>query len=155
MTESSSRRCLSMFHWQLFICVCIHAFSIHSINMFKHHGVSGYCCPTEMSRDGNLHSVQFSHSVVSNSLRPHESRHARPSCPPPTPRVHSDLHPSSQWCHPAISSLVVPFFSCPQSLPASGSFSVSQLFARGGQSIAVSASTSVLPKNTQDWYTLG
>ena len=77
-------------------------------------------------------SVQFSHSVVSDSLRPHESQHARPPCPSPTPGVHPDLHPSSQWCHPAIPSSVVPFFSCPQSLPASKSFPMSQLFAWGG-----------------------
>ena len=84
-------------------------------------------------------SVQFSHLVVSNSLRPHELQHARPPCPPPTPGVHSNLHPSSQWCHPAISSSVVPFSSCPPSLPASESFPMSQLFAWGGQSTGVSA----------------
>ena len=96
-------------------------------------------------------SVQFSHSVVSDSLRPHESQHARPPCPSPTPGVHPDSHPSSQWCHPAISSSVVPFSSCPQSLPASESFPMSQLFTSGGQSIGVSALASFLPKNTQDW----
>ena len=100
-------------------------------------------------------SVQFSHSVVSDSLRPHESQHARPPCPSPTPGVHSDSRPLSQWCHPAISSSVVPLSSCPQSLPASGSFPMSQLFAWGGQSIGVSASASVLPMNTQDWSPLG
>jgi len=84
-------------------------------------------------------SVQFSHSVVSSSLRPHESQHARPPCPSPTPGVHSDSRPSSQWCHPAISSSVVPFSSCPQSLPASESSPVSQLFSWGGQSIGISA----------------
>ena len=96
-------------------------------------------------------SVQFSPSVVSDSLRPHESQHARPPCPSPTPGVHSNLHPSSQWCHPTISSSIVPFSSCPQSLPASESFPMSQLFAWGGQSIGVSASASVLPKNIQGW----
>ena len=96
-------------------------------------------------------SVQFSCSVVSHSLRPHESQHARPSCPSPTLRVHADSHPSSQWCHPAISSSVSPFSSCPQFLPASGFFPMSQLFTWGGQSIGVSASASVLPTNTQDW----
>ena len=96
-------------------------------------------------------SVQFSRSVVSDSLRPHESQHARPPCPSPTPGVHPDSRPSSHWCHPAISSSVVPFSSCPQSLPASGSFPMSQLFAWGGQSIGVSASAPVLPMNTQDW----
>ena len=85
-------------------------------------------------------SVQFSHSVVSDSLRPHESQHARPPCPSPTPGVYSDSCPSSRWCHPAISSSVVPFSSCPQSLPASGSFPVSQLFTWGGKSTGVSAS---------------
>ena len=94
-------------------------------------------------------SIQFSHSVMSISLRPHESQHARPPCPSPTPGVHSDSCPSSRWCHPAISSSVIPFFSFPQSLPASESFPMSQLFAWGGQSIGVSALASVLPKNTQ------
>ena len=98
---------------------------------------------------------QFSCSVVSDSLRPHELQHARPPCPSPTPRVHSDSRPSSHWCHPAISSSVVPFSSCPQSLPASESFPMSQLFAGGGQSIVVSASASVLPMNTQGWSHLG
>ena len=93
--------------------------------------------------------VQFSRSVVSNSLRPHESQHARPPCPSPTPGVHSDSRPLSQWCHPAISSSVVPFSSCRQSLPASDSFPMSQLFAWGGQSIGVSALASFLPKKSQ------
>ena len=100
-------------------------------------------------------SVQFSCSVVSNSLWPHESQHARPPCPSPTPRVYSNSCPSSRWCHPAISSSVVPFSSCPQSLPASESFPTSQLFSWGGKSIGVSASASVLPMNTQDWTPLG
>ena len=99
-------------------------------------------------------SVQFNCSVLSNSLRPHESQHARPPCPSPIPRVHPNPCPSSQWCHPAISSSVIPFSSCPQSLPASGSFPMSQLFASGGQSIGVSALATVLPKNTQDWSPL-
>ena len=92
---------------------------------------------------------------MSDSLRPHEVQHARPPCPSPTPRVYSNSWPSSWWCHPAISSSVVPFSSCPQSLLASGSFPVSQLFAWGGQIIGVSASASVLPMNTQDWSPLG
>ena len=100
-------------------------------------------------------SVQFSRSVVSDSLWPHESQHARPPCPSPTPGVYSNSCPWSQWCHPAISSSVVPFSSCPQSLPASGSFPMSQLFAWGGQSIGISATASVLPMNTQDWSPLG
>ena len=103
-----------------------------------------------------LPSVQFS-SVQSLSrvwlLRPHELQHARPPSPPPTPGVHSNSCPSSQWCHPAISSSVVSFFSCPHSLPASGSFPMSQLFTSGGQSIGVSALALVLPKNTQDEWT--
>ena len=99
-------------------------------------------------------SVQFSCSVVSDSLRPHELQHARPPCLSPTPGVHWDSRPLSQWCHPAISSFVVPFSSCPQSLSSSESFPVSQLFAWGGQSIGVSASAWVLPKNTQDWSPL-
>ena len=93
--------------------------------------------------------VQFSRSVVSDSLRPHEVQHARSPCRSPTPRVYSNSCPSNRWCHPAFSSSVVPFSSCPQSIPASGSFPVSQLFAWGGQSIGVSASASVLPINTQ------
>ena len=96
-------------------------------------------------------SVQFSRSVVSNSLRPHESQHARPPCPSPTPRVHSDSRPSSQWCHPAISSSVIPFSSCPQSFPASESFPMSQLFTWGGQSTGVSALASFLPKKSPGW----
>ena len=99
-------------------------------------------------------SVQSSRSVVSDSLRPHELQHARPPCPSPTPRVYSNSCPSSQWCHPAISPSVIPFSSCPQSLPASGSFPMSQLFTWGGQSIGVSALASVLPVNTQDWSLL-
>ena len=98
-----------------------------------------------------LVSVQFSCSVVSDSLRPYESQHARPSCLSPTPRVHSDSRPSSQWCHPAISSSVVPFYSCPQSLPASESFPMGQPFSWGGQSTGVSASASFLPKKSQGW----
>ena len=98
-----------------------------------------------------ISSVQFSCSVVSDSLWPHESQHTRPLCPSPTPGVHSDSHPSSRWCHPAISSSVVPFSSCPQSLPASESFPMSQLFAWGGQSTGVSALASFLPKKSQGW----
>ena len=100
------------------------------------------------------HSVQFSHSVMSDSLRPHEPQHTRPPCPSPSPEVHSNSCPLSRWCHPTISSSVVPFF-CPQYFPASGSFPMSQFFASDGQSIGVSASASVLPMNTQDWSPLG
>ena len=119
---------------------CCHQFTLHLWSLFL--AVS------------NFSSVQFSHSVVSDSLQPHESQHTRPPCPSPTLGVHSDSHPSSQWCQPAISSSVVPFSSCPQSLPASESLPMSQLFAWGGQSSGVSALASVLPKNTQEWSPL-
>ena len=98
-----------------------------------------------------LSSVQFCHSVMSDSLRPHESQHARPPWPSPTPGLHSDSCPLRQWCHPAISSSVVPFSSCFQSLPASESFPVSQLFTWGGQITGVSALPSFLPKKSQGW----
>ena len=101
------------------------------------------------------HSVQFSHSVVSNSLRPHELQHARPPCPLPTPGVYTNSCPLSRWCHLTISSSVIPFSSCLQSFPTSEFFLMSQLFTSGGQNIGVSASTSVLPMNTQDWSPLG
>ena len=102
-----------------------------------------------------LCSLQFSRSVVSNSLRPHGLQHTRPPCPSPTPRVYSNPCPLSQWCHPAISSSVIPFSTCLQSLPASGSFQMSQLFASSGQSIGASASASVFPVNSQGWFPLG
>ena len=101
-----------------------------------------------------LSSVQFSRSVMSDSLQPHELKHARPPCPSPTPGVHSDSRPSSQWCHPAISSSVVLFSSCSQSLPASESFPMSQLFTWGGQSTGVSALASFFPKKSQGWSPL-
>ena len=101
-----------------------------------------------------LCSVQFSRSVLSDFLRPHEPQHASPPCPLPTPRVYTNSCPLSRWCHPNISSSVVPFSSYPQSFPASGSFQMSQLFTSGGQSIGVSATTSILPMNTQDWSSL-
>ena len=100
-------------------------------------------------------SVQFNCSVVYDSLRPHGLQHTTPPCPSPIPRVYSNSSPLNWWCHPTISSSVVPFSSCPQFFPASGSFQMSQLFASGGQSIKVSASTSVLPMNIQDWSPLG
>ena len=103
----------------------------------------------------SISSVQFSCSVMSDSLQPHELQHVRLPCPSPTPRVYTNSCPLSRWCHPTISSSVVPFSSCPQSFPASGSFPMSQLFTSGGQSIRVSASASVLPMNTQDWSSLG
>ena len=100
-------------------------------------------------------SVQFSRSVMFDSLRPHEPQHARPPCPSLTPGVHPNSCSLSRWCHPTISPSVVPFSSCPQFFPASGSFQMSQLFTSGGQSTGVSASTSVLPMNTQNWSPLG
>ena len=102
-----------------------------------------------------ISSVQFSCLVMSDSLQPHEPQHARPPCPSPTPGVHPNPFPLSWWCHPTISSSVVPFSSCPLFFPTSGSFQKSQLFASGGQSIGVSTSKSVLPMNTQDWSPLG
>ena len=104
-----------------------------------------------MKHELQFSSVQFSHSVMSDSLRPHESQYVRPPCPSPSPGVHSNSCPSSRWCHPATSSSIVPFSSCPQSLPASESFPMSQLFAWGGQSTAVSALASFLPKKFQGW----
>ena len=110
---------------------------------------------TQEAQGRPFSSVQsLSHSVGSDSLQPHESQHARPPCPSPSPRVRSNSRPSSRWCHPANSSSVVPFSSCPQSLPASESFPMSQLFTWSGQSTGVSASASFLPKNTQGWSPL-
>ena len=106
-------------------------------------------------RRWRISSVQFSHSVMSNALGPHEPQQARLPYPSTTPGVYPNSCPSNRWCHPAISSSVITFSSCPQSLPASGSFPVSQLFTWGGQSIGVSALASVLPMNTQDWSPLG
>ena len=100
-------------------------------------------------------SVQFSRSVVSNSLWPHGVHHTRPPCPSPTPRAYLNSCPLSWWCHPAISSSVIPFSSCLQSFPESGSFPMSQFFTSGGQSIGASALASVLPVNIQDWFPLG
>ena len=100
-------------------------------------------------------SVQFSRSVMSDSLWPHGLQQAKPPCPSPTHRAYSNSCPSSRWCHPTVSSSVIPFSSCSQPFPASGSFPMSQLFTSGGQSIGVSASASVLPMNTQDWSPLG
>ena len=99
-----------------------------------------------------IQSVQFSSSVMSDYLQTHELQHARPPCPSPTPGVYPNSCPSRRWCHPAISSSVIPLSSCPQSLPASESFPMTQLFTWGGQSIGASALASVLPKNTQDWF---
>ena len=133
------------------------------LKIFSHSNrcaIISHCCfNLQFSNDKwcrlQFSSVHFSLSVMSDSLRPHEPQHARPPSPWPTPGVYSNSYPSSQWCHPAISSSVVPFSSCPQSLPASGSFPINQLFAWGGQSIGVSASASVLPMNTQGWSPSG
>ena len=131
------------------VSVAVHAWDLIFIT-------STIAWPHVNSRGGTqLSWVQFSHSVMSNSLRPHKSQHTRPPCPSPTPGVYSNPCPSSRWCHPAISSSVVPFSSYPQSLPASGSFPISQYFASGSQSIGVSASASVLPMNPQDWSPWG
>ena len=111
---------------QIFLCIVYYIFNMGRICL---------CC-----------------SVVSDSLRPHGLQHTRPPCPSPTPRVYSDSCPLSLWCHPTISSSVVPFSACPQTFPASGSFQMSQFFASGGQNIGVSASASVLPMNIQDWF---
>ena len=130
----------------------------------KHNTWRGKLQPTPVFLPGKSHGwrnlvgyspVQFSHSVVSDSLWPHGPQHARPPCPSPTPGVYSNSGPLSRWCHPTISSSAVPFSSCLQYFPSSGSFQMSQLFASGGQNIRVSASTSVLPMNTQDWFPLG
>ena len=118
----------------------------------KNYVKAEYCQPAYLTYMQS--SIQFSHSVVSDSLRPHELQQARPPCPSPTPKVHSNSRPLSRWCHPAISSSVIPFSSCPQSFPASESFPIHQLFASGGQSIGASVSASVLPTNTQDWSPL-
>ena len=128
----------SIAHWQCIFRVMKYSYAL------KHNNPVFIIC-----------SVQFSHSVVSDSLRPHELQHARPPCLSPAPGVHSNPCPLSQWCHPTILSSVVPFSSCSQSFPASGSFPMSQLFAWDGQSIGVSASASVLPMNTRDWSPLG
>ena len=125
----------------LFSLFLIFSFNLHFIYFFKYVKV----------HINQIRSDQISHSVASDSLPPHESQHTRPPCPSPTPGVHSDSRPLSQWCHPAISSSVVPFSSCLQSLPASGSFPMSQLFAWGGQSTGVSALASVRPKKSQGW----
>ena len=120
----------------------------------------GSAFPSVLSDSAPQHSsapswlVQFSCSVVSDSLQPHGPQHARPACPSPTPGAYSTSCPLSWWCHPTISSSVIPFSSSPQSFPASGSFQMSQLFASGGQRIGVSASASVLPMNIQDWFPL-
>ena len=119
------------------------------------HSTSYYPWVSWQTLRWSLGSVQFNHSVVSDSLWPHGLQSARLPCSSSAPRTCSNSCPLSQWCHSTISSSVIPFSSCLQSFPASGSFPVSQFFTSGGQSIGVSASTSVLPMNTQDWSSLG
>ena len=128
----------------------LNQYPIHTLHLFA-------MFPVSLMQNNSLmfSSIQFSSVAQLCSLQPHESQHARPPCLSPTPGVYPNSCPLSWWCHPAISSSVIAFFSCPQSLPASGSFPVSQLFAWGGQSIGVSALASVLPMNTQDWSPLG
>ena len=125
------------------MCICICVYVCKHISVSLKHATFISC------------SVQFICSVVSDSLRPHGLQHSRPPCPSPTPGVHSNSCPLSRWCHQTISSSVVPFSSCLQSFPASGSFQMSQHFTSDGQSIGLSSSTSVLPMNIQDWCTLG
>ena len=122
----------------------------------QHHSLLQQCkSKLQWPHRGQNQFSQLSHSVMSDSLQPHEPQHTKPPCPSPNARVYPNPNPLSWWCHPTISSSVVPFSCCPQSFPASGSFQMSQLFTSGGQSIGVSASTSVLPMNTQDWSPLG
>ena len=135
--------------------LCISANSCRHRRMPISYQFCKYQSPWGSFSSASFSSVQFSHSVMSDSLRLHEWQHARPPCPSSTPRVYPNPCPLSQWCHPTVSSSVIPFSSCPQSFPASGSFQMNQLFTSGGQSIGVSASTSVLPMNTQDWSPLG
>ena len=130
--------CLNFFHWASYISIIWNLF-IDSIDLMAIYTIL------------LIRSDQINCSVVSDSLLPHESQHTRLPCPSPAPGVHSDSRPSSQWCHPAISSSVVPFLSCPESVQASESFPMSQLFAWGGQSTGVSALASFLPKKSQDW----
>ena len=126
------------------------------LRIAKHSGLPGTECLRHRTCSAKIRMLLllFSHSVMSDSLRPHGLQHARLPCPSPTPRACSNSCPSSRWCHPTISSSVIPF-SCPHSFPASGSFQLKQLFASGGQQIGSSASASVLPMNTQDWSPLG
>ena len=144
--------------WKIILSVVLHTRSAILTHVLKwtywFHCKTQPCVDFPLDHICFLSTVQFSPSVMSDSLRPHESQHAKPPCASPTPGVHSNSCPSSRWCHPAISSSVVPFSSCSQSLPASESFPTSQLFAWGGQSTGVSAFTSFLPKNTQGWSPL-
>ena len=137
-----------------FICIIFKISHISDIIRYLSFSVWLTSFSVVVSRSMQFSAVQFSRSVMPDSLRPHESQHARPPCLSPTPGVYPNSCPSSRWCHPAISSSVFPFSSCPQSLPASESFPMSQFFAWGGQSIGVSALALVLPVNTKDWFPL-
>ena len=147
--------------WFLFICCfpCLECFISRHVStsqgfLFKCHLKWSFLISIKIVISTHPFGLSVQFSSVTQScptLWPHESQHARTPCPSPTPGVYSNSYPSSQWYHPAISSSVIPFSFCPQSLPASGSFPMSQLFTLGGQSIGVSASASVLPMNTQDW----
>ena len=138
------------------VCVCLlHCRMFSNISGFYSLNDWNIAPPSCYNQSIFSQFSQFSRSVVSESLRPHEPQQARPPCPSPTPGVHPNSFPFSRWCHPTISSSVLPFYSCPQSFPASGSFQMSQLFTLGGQSTGVSASTSVLPVNTKEWSPLG
>ena len=134
--------------------ICIFYF-IFKIKVLLKQLVFLYVCQIFFLKISLGWQVQFSHSVLSDSLRPHEPQHTRPPCPSPTPGVHPNPCPLSRWCHPTILSSVVPFSSCPQTFPASGSFPRSQFFELGGQSIGVSVSASVPPVNIKDWFPLG
>ena len=131
------------------VCICVNYTTIKKRKSYRCNNICELC--RHQAVKCQISSVQSSRSVVSNSLRPHELQHSRPPCPSATAKVHSNSRPSSRWCHPAISSSVVPFSSCPQSLPVSKSFPLSQLFTWGGQSTGVSALASFLPENTQGW----
>ena len=145
-THTRKKEICFLCHFWTSIRAYLSSLKLHFLYHFYYFQIQKLSLPISQT----LYSVQFSHSVVSNSLRPHELQHARPPCPSPTPRVYSNTCPLSGWCHPTISSCVVPFSSCLQSFSSSGSFQMSQLFTSGGQSIGVSAITSVLPMNTQD-----
>ena len=157
ISTPSSNRFFTTFAMKQQPCVCVHTCTHFSEVFLWVRAATPSLSIAISANNSYLHlfsSVQFSRSLVSDSLPPHELQHAWPPCPSPTPGVHSNSRLSSRWCHPAISSSVVPFSSCPQSLPASESFPMSQLFTWGGQSIRVSASASVLPKKSQDWSPL-
>ena len=139
-----------------YLCSCDSEIS-KSVNWIQAHSRIGLLWPDLIRKSPSRHLIfsQFSCSVMSDSLWPHGLQHARPPCPSQTPGAYPNSCPLSQWCHPTISSSVLPFSSHLQSFPASGSFPMSQLFTSGGQSTGVSASTSILPMNTQDWFPLG